>query len=799
MCLSYISRCPDESRMSSSEEDYGRTERPLHKPSHSAHSHGKSKYSETSGRFPETSGTSGRFPESGGGRVPFPESAGSSTRYNDNTGNQRFPNTCENNRYSASENGNGSPRYNESSANTTRFPETTETLPRFPAENQTSSRSSRFSESNANSFHENSSKASRYSESRISSDGERHQNDNSRYSENGNRYPERERSSSSERYLMPPPSPASSVERYATNDHYINNERPERFSVERSDRYVMGTPERLDRNSERSNERYSSTERGSDRSERHSERSEKQSERLPERFVSGNERYIIHNIQDSGSDRGSDRYSTIERNSERYGTSERNSERFSERYLQSSDRTPNSDKFVDSSEGFRSNDRSDGYRSERFVQSPSLEVHRFDRYCTLPSHSERYSRENSERFESSRYLPPPAPAPSDRYHPPERYIPPPAPSNDRFSETVRERFSETPSRERYQDRYIPPPAPERFIPNSFERFHSSTVNPGDPYMRRDLGYHHHYRLPHPNYHVHHQSNYYHPHYQRTLPHRTLVSYHPHHSVLPSPTRAHLRCCPSPSHYVQADEIASGSSNSSTASSGNVLTANLTGQNLPVLAASLTNGQNLTSFSASVNVNIVAAQGTNTLPRERDRDREYLPPCPSPLLTNRGRTPPAGNSTRTPSSNVEYIGTSGGRHVSTPTPPPSLPRCSSMSSCEVSGENTVCKTEHSHHHYPPARRSCSGVLEPGSSLSLCCNSSRRNANSPALNLSNAISVSQQATVVNHSPVTVVDNVATVANSSATLSSSTVLDNGRQAVAVSCVVSAPTNPHIYSTIW
>lgn len=192
-----------------------------------------------------------------------------------------------------------------------------------------------------------------------------------------------------------------------------------------------------------------------------------------------------------------------------------------------------------------------------------------------------------------------------RYIPSERYIPPPAPSNDR-----------------YQDRFLS----ERF-------YHTASGNPGDPYMRRDLGYHHHYRLPHPPYHN------YHPNFHPAYHHRSRgLLYTPHtpHHVLPSPTRAHLRCCPSPSHYV-TDDVP------------------------PVLAASLTSGQNLKSFSASVNVNIVAG------------DRA------SPLLPR------------------EYIGTSGGRHVSTPTPPP----CDDSEPAEP------------RMHYPPARRSCSGVLEPAS--------------------------------------------------------------------------------------
>lgn len=44
---------------------------------------------------------------------------------------------------------------------------------------------------------------------------------------------------------------------------------------------------------------------------------------------------------------------------------------------------------------------------------------------------------------------------------------------------------------RYVDRYMPPAAhtpTDRYVPAS---------DPGDPYMRRDLGFHHHYRLPPP--------------------------------------------------------------------------------------------------------------------------------------------------------------------------------------------------------------------------------------------------------------------------------------------------------------
>ncbi|KAK6624188.1 hypothetical protein RUM44_011046 [Polyplax serrata] len=755
--------------MSSSEEDYGRTERPLPKPSHSAHSHGKNKYSETCGRASETSGTCNRYLDTGDGRISFQEGPSSASRYNEG-GNKSYSHSCDGNRYSAPDSRSSSPRYNDQT--NSRFSEATETVIRYPGESRGEPcRSSRYADSSGNTYLESSSKVGSYAEGRLpGTEGDIYPN------ESGGKY-------TTDRYHGSSSSPERNVEKYGKNEHFIHGEKSE-LAPERNGRCTVGTPGRHDRNSDRSNDKYYS-ERMSDRTERSHERSEKHADRIPEKYISNGDRYVIHNAQESGSTRGSDRY----------GASERNFDRYSEDYYQSTDRISSNDQLVESSDGYKSSDRTDGYRPDRFLCSTNVgDLQRFDGYCTLPSHSDKYSRKSAaERFENSRYLPPPAPAPSERYHPPERYIPPPAPSNDRFGQSLRERFLETPSKDRYQDRYIPTPAPDRFLPATYERFQSSTVNPGDPYMRRDLGYHHHYRLPHPNYHVHQQS-YYHSQYQRTLPHRSLGSYH-HQSVLPSPSRSQMRCCPSPNHYVQPDEITSGSSNSS--HSSNVLTANITGSTMPVLAASLTNGQSLKSFSASVNVNIVTAQGTN--PPSRDRDRDYLPPCPSPILLNSRGRPTSGNVTRMSSSHAESVGPSVGpnvgRHVSTPTPPPSLPRCSSLSSCELNGETTVCKTDHSHHHqYTPARRSCSGTMEPSTSLTVCCSSSRR-TNSSALNLNNTVSGNQSSTsAMGHTNGSFTENMPKVP-SFGTLSSSTVLENGRQGVAVSCVISNST----HSTVW
>ncbi|KAK0168768.1 hypothetical protein PV327_002538, partial [Microctonus hyperodae] len=76
--------------------------------------------------------------------------------------------------------------------------------------------------------------------------------------------------------------------------------------------------------------------------------------------------------------------------------------------------------------------------------------------------------------------------PPNAHTPVERYVPQPPP--------------EVLYPERYVDRYVPPVAhtpTDRYVP---------TADPGDPYMRRDLGFHHHYRLPPPGY-LYHQSHF----------------------------------------------------------------------------------------------------------------------------------------------------------------------------------------------------------------------------------------------------------------------------------------------------
>ncbi|XP_054282577.1 inactive rhomboid protein 1-like isoform X1 [Macrosteles quadrilineatus] len=267
----------------------------------------------------------------------------------------------------------------------------------------------------------------------------------------------------------------------------------------------------------------------------------------------------------------------------------------------------------------------DYVRRERLL----LLHHGGDRYLVPPAPGERYLPP------PDRYLPPPAPAPSDHWAPPsppapapnERYVPPLSPSGyDRYDRYDR-------YRDRYYD-YISPQSPnyhERYLCGTldrYDRFQNNVVSttpggPGDPYMRRDLGYHHHYRLPPP-------PGFYHPVYQRT-------PNHSHHNAGYATMRhhRHTRCCPG--MYPQ----------------GNTREGNSGGGSA----------------------------------------RDYVT---SPVLP-RGRTCRSGSS-GSGSTPVEYVGSSGGRYVST-TPP--LPRCASVSD---------------------VKDQCGGSRR-GCEMALCCNARR----------------------------------------------------------------------------
>ncbi|XP_078034228.1 rhomboid-5 [Augochlora pura] len=124
-----------------------------------------------------------------------------------------------------------------------------------------------------------------------------------------------------------------------------------------------------------------------------------------------------------------------------------------------------------------------------------------DKYLSLPKPKDRYTgritpisscgtsaatstatdRAYAGANATASYVPPTA------HTPVERYVPQPPP--------------EVLYPDRYVDRYVPPSAhtpTDRYVP---------TNDPGDPYMRRDLGFHHHYRLPPPAGYPYHQSHF----------------------------------------------------------------------------------------------------------------------------------------------------------------------------------------------------------------------------------------------------------------------------------------------------
>nr|XP_018913799.1 PREDICTED: inactive rhomboid protein 2 isoform X2 [Bemisia tabaci] len=143
--------------------------------------------------------------------------------------------------------------------------------------------------------------------------------------------------------------------------------------------------------------------------------------------------------------------------------------------------------------------------SERYLPPP-------DRFLTPSPSTSHPSPPSNDRFhaptstQSDRYIPPPAPAPSDVY------ITPLSPSvSDRYlvSQVQAERYDRFLSSDRFLGELLVPSEQlgydkydryaerdrERLLPGAAGGTQAGLVGgPGDPYMRRDLGYHHHYRL-----------------------------------------------------------------------------------------------------------------------------------------------------------------------------------------------------------------------------------------------------------------------------------------------------------------
>ncbi|XP_024940887.1 inactive rhomboid protein 1 isoform X3 [Cephus cinctus] len=173
----------------------------------------------------------------------------------------------------------------------------------------------------------------------------------------------------------------------------------------------------------------------------------------------------------------SEKYLAVSKSIQSYNTGDRYQDQFDrtnhqERY----NRDSGLDRFSSQDPRFSGNDRFHG-NPERYSPARSTA----DKYLSLPKPKDRFSSAGRiVSTSSASYVPPTA------HTPVERYVPQPPP--------------EILYPERYVDRYVPPAAhtpTDRYVP---------AADPGDPYMRRDLGFHHHYRLPPPGY-PYHQSHY----------------------------------------------------------------------------------------------------------------------------------------------------------------------------------------------------------------------------------------------------------------------------------------------------
>ncbi|XP_034180503.2 rhomboid-5 isoform X3 [Osmia lignaria lignaria] len=183
---------------------------------------------------------------------------------------------------------------------------------------------------------------------------------------------------------------------------------------------------------------------------------------------------------------GNDRYNPVSNPGDQF-------DRLSQdRYDRFSNAVGNSDRFT------ASNATPDRFHSAADRYSPARTA---DKYLSLPKPKDRYTsritpissscgtsvvatstdRTYGSSNATGSYVPPTA------HTPVERYVPQPPP--------------EVLYPDRYVDRYVPPSAhtpTDRYVP---------TNDPGDPYMRRDLGFHHHYRLPPPAGYPYHQSHF----------------------------------------------------------------------------------------------------------------------------------------------------------------------------------------------------------------------------------------------------------------------------------------------------
>ncbi|XP_011699179.1 PREDICTED: inactive rhomboid protein 1 [Wasmannia auropunctata] len=280
-------------------------------------------------------------------------------------------------------------------------------------------------------------------------------------------------------------SQSRSIDRFSS-DRYLAGSSPAhdgRLSSAETPRYIVSSTERL--LAPTSSSSSSSSETGSRYHSPYTTTTGTQSSASNERFASisptseasSNVHRGIGNGGYQNTKSTVDKYlvsKSVQSSYDRYSVGSQNDQFSQDRYFTSGG---NGDRFQTTSGADRFHAPSDRYSPARSVA---------DKYLSLPKPKDRYtgritpiscatavatSTDRTYGSSNVSYVPPTA------HTPVERYVPQPPP--------------EVLYPDRYVDRYVPPGAhtpTDRYVPTS---------DPGDPYMRRDLGFHHHYRLPPP--------------------------------------------------------------------------------------------------------------------------------------------------------------------------------------------------------------------------------------------------------------------------------------------------------------
>lgn len=479
---------------------------------------------------------------------------------------------------------------------------------------------------------------------------------------------ERHRYSQPDRFT--PVSNINSLDRYGTLAANLST----------TDRYQAIHSDDRSSSSNRSLERYSS-------SDRFQTKDHSAAVAQAERFTTSDNQVYQQRVttpQTNSSDRYSDRYSG--RFQERYQTNEQyqqeryNCERFnpnvscSERFPpQNTERTFSSQERIPYTQVPYIPPPSPAPASDRFIPPPPLSPTNTPSPDCYPSNP---FPSPTTAAPTERFIPPPplSPSPTEKFSPkpdrfvekryPDRYSLSPNPEkyggNERYQQfhttdtRYPDRYSCYPDRyatqqyhDRYAttDRYLPPSAHtpvERYVPQPQEPYYQTyqpyerypkwnSNNAGDPYMRRDLGYHHHYRLPVPF-----QTN----HYQR-------IRY----SHIGTPNRA--KCCQYQDYQLSKSSPGS-SSNSSVTSQGKEIQAYI--QN-PVKDIQCFHQAEIIQqpFHQEKAIQCVNFQGKDI------QCVAYASPGVRPNKV------PCKHMCSSPG--VEYVGQSGGRHVCATPPPP----------------------------------------------------------------------------------------------------------------------------------